>query len=392
MLFLAGDIGGTKALLQLIEYDASALKSMVIRQQRFLCQDFDSLESVINTFLSSCYNSSTHLSHFNSNTIKLTPIDFACFGLPGPVMSKVVRLTNLPWQVDASKIEQECGIQSVTLVNDFYAAALGVRVLKNEDFFPLYIPGNHIPDEQTKQQYLRPSGHCLVVGAGTGLGVAPVYFDGKNYLPVSSEGGHFDFAPISETQQYLLSWLWKEWKHVSYERVLSGSGLETLYRFFKTFDYPTTYVCTCFNESSQNLSRSKSIDTQNNPCYSSVTDMLTDQDGDNLTAEEIYQAAELGEPIAVKALTEFVTIYGAFVGAVSLVWNAPHGVYLAGGIALKLIRWLEKSYFRKAFLEKGRMSKVVAKMPVYIANDEWLGLKGAMQHNVVMSQGMEKRR
>jgi len=373
MLFLAGDIGGTKALLQLIEYDLDSLSATTIGQERYLCQNFDSLESIIHTFLSS------YPSLLNSSS----SVELACFGLPGPVSDRLVQLTNLPWMVDALSIEQTCSIGSVSLVNDFYAAALGISVLTDEDFFSLYIP-----DGAPKLQSLTAAGHCLVIGAGTGLGVAPVFFDGKEYLPISSEGGHFDFAPISETQQTLLSWLWSQWEHVSYERVLSGPGLETLYRFFQTFDCPETYSDTCSNaclcKTSQNSNKNKQFDTQSIQCYSLVADMLMEQDGDGLTAEEIYQAAELGEPVAVKALTEFVTIYGAFVGAVALVWNAPHGIYLAGGIAQKMIHWLEKPYFQKAFLEKGRMSKVVAKMPVYIATDEELGLKGAMHHNFVV--------
>ncbi|GKT11870.1 MAG: glucokinase [Thiomicrorhabdus sp.] len=369
MLFLAGDIGGTKALFQLVDYNVDSFEMRSIGQQRYLCHEFDSLESIISLFLSSLGLDSPF-------------VESACFGLPGPVTdSRVVQLTNLPWVVDALKIEQACSIQTVSFVNDFYAAALGVEMLTEQDIFPLYLP-----DGVTKQQSLKSNGHRLVVGAGTGLGVAPVFFNGECYRPIGSEGGHFDFAPISETQQYLLTWLWKQWEHVSYERVLSGPGLETLYQFFQVFDCPTTYSC----EDLTNVYKNHYYNTQKDSLGSLIADKLVEHKPDALSAVEIYQAAEQGDPVAVMALTEFVTIYGAFVGAVALVWNAPQGVYLAGGIAGKLINWMQKPVFQKAFLEKGRMSRVVANMPVYLVTDETLGLRGAMHQNFIMWQAQNR--
>ena len=362
MLFLAGDVGGTKVLLQLIEYNAESHEMTSVAQERYLCHEFESLESIVALFLSSLEEEEI-------------PVQSACFGLPGPVGDgRKVRLTNLPWLVDASLVEQVCSIGTVSFINDFYAAALGVEVLAERDLFPLYLP-----DGVTKAQSLILKGHRLVIGAGTGLGVAPVFFNGECYMPVGSEGGHFDFAPISQTQQFLLTWLWQQWEHVSYERVLSGPGLETLYQFFLQFDYPTTYDY----EDLANVYKNRNFNTQNGTFNSLITDMLVEQHEKGLSAAEIYQAAEQGEPTAIKALTEFVTIYGAFVGAVALIWNAPQGVYLAGGIAEKLIDWMQKPVFKKAFLEKGRMSQVVAKMPVFLVTDETLGLRGAMNQNFI---------
>ena len=369
MLFLAGDVGGTKVLLQLIEYNAESHEMMSVAQERYCCHDFESLESIVTRFLSSLEEGGSS-------------VQSACFGLPGPVGDgRKVRLTNLPWVVDASLLEQVCSIGSVSFVNDFYAAALGVDVLAERDLFPLYLP-----DGVTKAQSLILKGHRLVVGAGTGLGVAPVFFNGECYMPVGSEGGHFDFAPISQTQQFLLTWLWQQWEHVSYERVLSGPGLETLYQFFLQFDYPTTYDCNDL----ANVYKNRNFNTQNGTFNSLITDMLVEQHEKGLSAAEIYQAAEEGEPVAIKALTEFVTIYGAFVGAVALIWNAPQGVYLAGGIAEKLIDWMQKPVFKKAFLEKGRMSQVVAKMPVFLVTDDTLGLRGAMNQNFIAWHGRQE--
>jgi glucokinase len=351
MYYLAGDIGGTKALLQLIQSEPETNSFIEFESKRYLCHDFDSLQSILTSYLSYL------------NIPNLT-IQSACFGLPGPVTGRQVQLTNLPWIVDAELIEKQCPIELVSFVNDFYAAALGVDTLQEHEVIPIYRP------EQSTDEANR-----LVIGAGTGLGVAPVFFDGQNYLPQSSEGGHFDFAPISETQQLLLSWLWQQWEHVSYERVLSGPGLETLYQFFQIHDVPSSFSL----NSSQNINKSRCISAHNKNVGLVFAGENIETPIKTLNAPDIYKAAEQGEPVATKALTEFVTIYGAFIGATALIWNAPSGIYLAGGIAAKLINWMQKPFFVHAFLEKGRMSKVVAQMPVYLVKDESLGLRGALQ-------------
>jgi len=127
MYYLAGDIGGTKALLQLIKIEPEASTSISLGQQRYLCSEFDSLESIVSTFL-------------NSFKVSNLIIQSACFGLPGPVNSRKVHLTNLPWIVDADKLEQDCSIDDVHFVNDFYAAALGVDTLQESELIPLFLP------------------------------------------------------------------------------------------------------------------------------------------------------------------------------------------------------------------------------------------------------------
>ena len=378
MIYLAGDIGGTKALLQLIQISPNRVAQnseffkpdQVIGEQRFLCCEFDSLESIISTFLSSLKNID----------LQNNQIESACFGLPGPVSGRVVELTNLPWVVNADLIEQACNIKQVLFVNDFYAAALGVEALTSEEKLPLYQPEN-TSIEKIQKPSNNPSfiGNRLVVGAGTGLGVAPIFYDGNNYLPQSSEGGHFDFAPISETQQILLNWLWQKWQHVSYERVLSGPGLETLYEFFLLHDLPNTYSQT----SSQKLHKNKLFNQPSKElglpfAYESFRDGAKSPIK-TLSAPDIHKLSESGDIVAIKAITELVTIYGAFVGAAALLWNAPGGIYLAGGIALKIKNWMQSDFFVNAFLEKGRMSKVTKKMPIFLVTNESLGLRGAMQ-------------
>jgi len=355
VLLLAGDVGGTKVLLQLIEEQADQSVN-VIGERRYLCKDFDTLESILSGFLAE---------------LRVTnQIEQACLGLPGPVHSRKVALTNLPWMVDADQIEQACSIKRVELINDFYAAANGIDMLTANELTPLYLGSNPASAQ-------RPDGNRLVVGAGTGLGVAPIFFDGQRYLPQASEGGHFEFAPISMTQQLILQWLWHQWDHVSYERVLSGPGLETLYAFFELTDCPATFI----SQDSQNLQKTTLSLAENASMGVIIADEKNRLPQKRYSAEQVYQAAERGEPTAVKALREFVTIYGAYIGAAALIWNAPGGIYLAGGIASKIVDWITRPYFLTAFLEKGRMASLVKTMPIYLVTSEALGLKGAMHFN-----------
>lgn len=379
MLLLAGDIGGTKALLQLIEYHPALgeapAETHLIGQQRFLCHQFESLEAIVDTFLLS----------FNPAR---RPIVSACFGLPGPVLGRRVQLTNLPWVVDADDLA--CSLSEVHLINDFHAAALGVSCLSCEALHCL-LPGS-LDAAQAVSSGCRIEQHYLVVGAGTGLGVAPVFVEDGRIRPVAHEGGHMDFAPISDTQQLLLQWLWQRFEHVSYERVLSGPGLETLYAFFAQFDVPTTYSLTASQKLQKNRLQSSQNSVQNSVMHAmgadvaglmqSASDAPAAVSSKTPSAAQIQQLADSGDAIARKALIEFVTLYGAFAGSVALFWNAPQGIYLAGGMAAKLKHWMQQPYFEQAYLEKGRMQPLVKARPVFLVTDETLGLKGAMHYNL----------
>ncbi|WP_052501493.1 glucokinase [Thiomicrospira microaerophila] len=309
MLVLAGDIGGTKALLQAVDLEKP---HQVVAQAKFPSQSFESLEAIIHTFCSQY--------HF-------TRFEAACFGLPGPVAGRQASLTNLPWQVDADQLQAVGHIHRLELINDFQAAAFGVDALDPQDCVEL-----HAGEFDGR-------GNRLVVGAGTGLGVAPVVRCLDGFWPQPCEGGHMDFAPQTPEQQDLLVWLWQLWPHVSFERVLSGAGLEALYAFYA--DLPV----------------------KDNQAW--------------LSAPQIHQLAEGGDDVAIKTLNSFVEIYGSYIGNLTLLWPARAGIYIAGGIAVKLERWMRQPAFLNALHAKGRMMRLVQAMPVYLVKDESLGLKGA---------------
>jgi len=307
---LAGDVGATKVFLQAYDTSSQAL----LAQARYVSDNFLSLIDLIQSF---------------QQQFELPQFSTACFGLPGPVSQCEAKLTNLPWWVKAHQIEESCHIDTVVLLNDFYTAALGVSELNEDDLLCLQ-PG--IPN---------PFSNRLVVGAGSGLGVAPVKNCAGQFIPQSSEGGHIDFAPVNERQIAILNWCRQKWSHVSYERLLSGEGLETLYFFF------------------------------------SIQEHGHGRRG--LKAPLIHQAALDGERTANLALDMFVEIYGAYIGNLALIWESNAGVYIAGGIAPKISDWMTKPIFINAFLNKGRMRGLLEDTPVYLVLNEKVGLLGAMR-------------
>lgn len=310
MLVLAGDIGGTKSWLAAFDTQQS---NSIVAEKIYSSQQFDSLSAVVHEF---CRD-------FQLNTFRS-----ACFGLPGPVTGEQAQLTNLPWLVTSQEIIQQCDIAKVKLINDFQAAALGIDAISTEQLVCL------------QEGSFNPQGNRLVVGAGTGLGVAPVVNTPQGFVPQPCEGGHMDFAPVNELQQRLQKWLWQNWRHLSYERLLSGAGLQALYAFFSK---------------------------------------LSLKEQESWPAPELVQQwAQEGQAEAIKSINAFVQIYAAYIGNIALLWPAYAGIYIAGGIAAKIEPWMRKEGFLTKLQDKGRMSDLVAGMPVYLVKDPALGLKGAM--------------
>lgn len=310
MLVLAGDIGGTKSWLAAFDTQQS---NSIVAEKIYSSQQFDSLSAVVHEFC---------------RDFQLNSFRSACFGLPGPVTGEQAQLTNLPWLVTSQEIIQQCDIAKVKLINDFQAAALGIDAISTEQLVCL------------QEGSFNPQGNRLVVGAGTGLGVAPVVNTPQGFVPQPCEGGHMDFAPTNELQQRLQRWLWQNWRHLSYERLLSGAGLQALYAFFSK---------------------------------------LSLKEQESWPAPELVQQwAQEGQAEAIKSINAFVQIYAAYIGNIALLWPAYAGIYIAGGIAAKIEPWMRKEGFLTKLQDKGRMSDLVAGMPVYLVKDPALGLKGAM--------------
>jgi glucokinase len=325
MKVLAGDIGGTKTLLQVAEVHGSEVE--ILHRERFASQDYTDFESL----LRDC------LDRIPVSVAK--DIASACFGIAGPIHApeqgpRQARVTNLPWQFDEDRLQSLLGVPRVHLINDFYATASGIEALREEDLAVLQ-PGKPLSGAPR-----------LVVGAGTGLGVAQLFWCDGHYRASASEGGHIHFAPTDALQAELLTYMQTQFQRVSYERLVSGPGLAHIYTFLG-------------RRRRQSVAELQTILEQADP------------------AAAIAHLAQEGDALAEQALALFMAIYGSVVGDLALVSLAYGGIYIAGGIAAKLEDKIRDGAFMANYENKGRMSPLVKQMPVSIVLNQDVGLLGA---------------
>ncbi|WP_289283210.1 glucokinase, partial [Methylophaga sp. UBA5088] len=263
-------------------------------------------------------------------------INIACVALAGPVSGQYGQVTKLPWKLDARVIEKQFSIERVILCNDFEAVGYGIAGLADSEVETLQAG-------EPNQSYPR-----VVLGAGTGLGQAILIPQENQWQVFATEGGHVDFAPLDRTQQLFLEHLQQRHGHVSYDRIVCGSGLVSLYHFLR--DY-------------------KQIDENN-----ALRLAMVNSDA----ASAISQfAIEKNDILANEALDMFVRIYAAQAGNLALTTLARGGVYLVGNILLKNIAKFRAPSFINSFVEKGRMTMLMEQIPVHIVLDDEVGLKGA---------------
>jgi glucokinase len=266
----------------------------------------------------------------------------ACFGIAGPIENNMCRATNLPWVVDGRTLAQRLGIARVTLVNDFTAAALGVTAVGPDQLVAL---GGGPPV---------PHGPIAVLGAGTGLGQAFLLWSAAHnvYEVVPSEGGHVDLAARTPLELGLVQYLVTKYGRVSCERVLSGHGLIDVFSF---------------------LSEEPACRGLIHP---ETTAALAVHGND--PAAVITQHALAGsDPICEMALSLFCSVLGSTAGNLGLMVLATGGVYVAGGIAPRILAYLKRGTFREAFDRKGRLHTLVERMPAFIVTHPQPGLLGA---------------
>ena len=320
MQILAGDIGGTNTRLALYQVHANN-RLEPIKEASFPSGDFPGLEAILQRFLADSDSQA---------------IARACFGIAGPVIDQVCEATNLPWRVSADEIRLAFGFEAVWLLNDLEANAWGIEALPVEDLF-LLNPGKP-----------QARGNRSIISAGTGLGEAGIYWDGSQYRPFSSEGGHADFSPGTPLEFELQQWLSAQFGHVSWERLVSGPGLESLYSFL--------------------------LDNRRQSMPAWLNELVTQQ-GLAPTISQVALAAK--DPICVEALDLFLTLYGREAGNHALKLMATGGVFLGGGIAPRILPRLEAGGFLAAFLDKGRMGPLMASMPIYVILNDKAALLGA---------------
>lgn len=324
-MVLAGDIGGTKTNLALYEVINNTLQLKA--QEQFSSNGFSSLADVIREF---------------KNKTQQPQIEAACFGIAGPIINGNCRTTNLPWEITTTDLQEQLGTKKVHLLNDLESTAYGMLYLSDDDFLDLNPHAKAV------------DGNRAVIAAGTGLGEAILYYDTNEYHPIGSEGGHTDFAPLTAQQDKLLTYLRSRFpEHVSYERILSGPGIYTLYEFLSQSGFAPE------PEAMKNIPQGKDPSAIVSEC-----------------------AIKQNDPLCLEVLRLFTEIYGAEAGNIALKSMSLGGVYVGGGIAPKILPMLTDGNFMKAFTAKGRFKEMLGSMRVRVSLNQETALFGAAHFTV----------
>jgi glucokinase len=320
-MIIAGDIGGTKTNVALFEAGRGGVGAPLALDS-FPSARFDSLEDILTEFVRR--HPQARITH-------------ACFGVAGPVVRGRIDATNLAWKVHDEKLAEAIGVPSVLLINDLEATAFGIGELGPEQLYTL----NEGEGDRT--------GHRALIAAGTGLGMAAIYFDGAGFHPMPSEGGHIDFAPRDEREFEMLTYLREQiGGRVSYERVLSGMGIHNIYSFLRDRGHGEE------------------------PAW------LAEEIRTGDPSAAISRAALAGKSeLAALTLEIFVEVYGAMAGNLALLLKSVGGLYIGGGIAPKIMPKLTDGTFMRNYGDKGRMSGLANSIPVRVILDDKTALYGA---------------
>lgn len=311
-MILAGDIGGTNTRLALFQNG-----KRVGDEKKFPSQKYSSLETIIQEFLQG------------------QKVDKACFGIAGPIRNGKSKVTNLSWEVDTQNVARTLKIKTVHLLNDLEANAYGLRALKKEELFVVH---------EGKKQV----GNQALIAAGTGLGEAALFWNGKEHIPLATEGGHADFAPRSDEEIELLVYLRKKFDHVSYERLISGPGLINIFHFL--------------------------IDSGKEKWTPEVKAEMGKRDPARVISE---WGSQNKDRACIRTLDWFISLYGAEAGNMALKFLSLGGFYVGGGIAPHLIEKMKKGTFYASFVDKGRFKELLSSIPIWVVLNDDAALLGA---------------
>jgi glucokinase len=315
---LAGDVGGTNARLALVEMDGR--RARIVREERYPSREFPGLTPIVRGFL---------------GTAGGLP-DRAAFGIACPVVGDDCTAPNLPWSVNAVRLGAEIGIRRTSIMNDFVAVGYGVEQLGPSDLATL------------QEGVAVPEGPIALIGAGTGLGQGFLLWEKDHYRVFPSEGGHGDFAPGNELQSGLLRSLRERFGRVSWERLVSGPGIANTYQYLLAAGVAAEGTA--------------------------VRQEMQQEDQATVIVRHAVGGTDC---LAGRTLDVFCEVFGAQAGNLALTVVATGGVYLAGGIAPRLVERLRAGAFLSAFHNKGRLSELLSRMPVHVITNPNVGLLGA---------------
>jgi glucokinase len=318
-VILAGDVGGTKCNLALFSESGEGKLESVYRH-RFASKEFAQFDLIVKEF------SRQAAPYLHDQKVRA-----AGFGVAGPVINNRIHATNLPWVVDADTLAKELAVEPIVLMNDLGATGHSLEHLPASDFCVL---NQGKPVENATRALL---------AAGTGLGEGILFWEGSRYKVVPSEGGHTDFAPRTDQQIELLRFMRRRYPQVSWELILSGRGFRTLHEFIAP--------------------------SVKHPIF---------EDPDADPAPFITKSAlDKSCPVCVEALDLWTTIYGAEAGNLALKVLALGGVYVAGGIAVKILLKMKDGAFFESFKDKWHFTNTLENVPLSIVLNESAPLIGA---------------
>lgn len=339
-ILLAGDIGGTKTILRLVDSESQEAAETLPQQktlyeETYASQGFSHLVPMVRQFLATASKKGGR---------ELKP-EKACFGIAGPVTENTSKLTNLNWVLETSHLEGELKISQVQLINDFAAIGYGILGLSPQEKASL---------QEGKSKQNAP---IAVIGAGTGLGQGFLLPFPDGYRVFATEGGHADFAPRSELEFELLTHIKKYDKRdrVSAERVISGQGIVAIYRFL----------------------RDSSPEAESPALTEFFSQWSQERSNIDLAAKISQTALEKQDPLCTQTMQCFVSAYGAEAGNLALKLLPYGGLYIAGGIAPKILSLLQQGDFIEAFCAKGRVRNLLESIPVRVVLNAKVGLLGA---------------
>jgi len=315
---VVGDVGGTHARFAVVEHPDAGTWRILHRLD--LVEPFATFNDALRSYLQ------------HAGVAPLPPL--AAIAVAGPVVAGTARFTNRGWDISEQAL-RDVGFERALLINDFAALALAVDLLDEKHLHPV---GPQLKGVE--------GGTITILGAGTGFGVSCLARYGALAVPMATEGGHMSFAPSDAHELAALQLMWKQAGRVSIERILSGDGLERLYR---------------------------------------TLEQLAGRATPALSAAEISAAALRNEAAPRAALTMFCSIFGAVAGDLALAHGARGGVYIAGGIAAKIEEFLIHSPFRRRFEDKGRLSAYVAAIPTQLIVNPDVALLGAARSSIMFA-------
>ncbi len=324
-MILAGDIGGTHTRLAGFETSGNRLESVV--EKDYKSDDKTELAEIILSFIRS----------------EGIPARRAVLGVAGPVRGGRSKISNLNWIIDARDLKKKLNMESMGVINDLEAYAYGIDTLDSNELLSLHAGAEHA------------EGNMGVMAAGTGLGEAGMYWDGIQHHPFACEGGHSSFSPGNELEAELYKYLAGKFGHVSWERIISGPGLQNVYNFLrdtKKVEEPAALAA----------------QMKGAPDVPALISQLG-------TAKQ--------SPICEKAVDLFVSIYGSEAGNCALKFLSTAGFYVGGNIAVSMMQKINSPLFLKPFMEKGRMKPLLESMPVKLVLNNSLGLVGAARFALI---------